>query len=497
MQAALRGRARNRLHDRLDDALAGGGVHSRAVHGRHSGALAARIRRHHQRGDSDFRASSRSRSRRCCAAASCGRRAPGRTHSIAVRNGSSKACARVRVDAPPRHPPSPPDDAGRRRHARRDRLPVRAGAERIHSQPGHRPDLRLLPKGRRTSPSTGWCGSSRQVAAILRADPECRGLVLQRRCGRFSSSGNTGRIFVRLKPRGERKLSPDQVIEELRPKLNAIPGSAAYLQNPPLIRIGGQLTKSLYQFTLQGTDIAELYRASHGPRRQDARCARAAGRRQRPADLESAGHRGYRSRPRLPAGRHGGPDRERALQRLRLAAGFHDLHADQRILGDHGSAAGISARSRRARPALRRVRAGASWCRSAAWRSCAWRRSADGHAPRPVAVRDDFLQPAAGRFAGRRRSIACRTVAREICRTRQHDLSGHGRGVPILAAGHGPAAGDGDPRDLHRARHSVRKFHPSDHDSVRPAVGRTGRAGDAADLSRRAEHLLLRRASSC
>ena len=34
---------------------------------------------------------------------------------------------------------------------------------------------------------------------------------------------------------------------------------AAYLQNPPLVRIGGQVTKSLYQYTLQGTSTAELY----------------------------------------------------------------------------------------------------------------------------------------------------------------------------------------------------------------------------------------------
>jgi len=38
-----------------------------------------------------------------------------------------------------------------------------------------------------------------------------------------------------------------------------VPGVNVYLQNPPLIRIGGMLTKSLYQFTLQGPDLEELY----------------------------------------------------------------------------------------------------------------------------------------------------------------------------------------------------------------------------------------------
>ena len=71
-----------------------------------------------------------------------------------------------------------------------------------------------------------------------------------------------GRINVRLKPRTERKLSPEQVIEQLRPKLNAIPGARQYLTNPPLVRIGAQNSRSLYQFTLQAADLKTLYRAA-------------------------------------------------------------------------------------------------------------------------------------------------------------------------------------------------------------------------------------------
>jgi len=63
---------------------------------------------------------------------------------------------------------------------------------------------------------------------------------------------------MHLKPRSER---PDvnRIIHRLRAKLAEIPGINVYLQNPPVIRIGGQLTKSLYQYTLQGPDIEELY----------------------------------------------------------------------------------------------------------------------------------------------------------------------------------------------------------------------------------------------
>jgi len=46
---------------------------------------------------------------------------------------------------------------------------------------------------------------------------------------------------------------------ELRPKLAAIPDMTVYPQNPPTIRIGGQVTKSLYQFTMASPDQEELY----------------------------------------------------------------------------------------------------------------------------------------------------------------------------------------------------------------------------------------------
>ena len=52
------------------------------------------------------------------------------------------------------------------------------------------------------------------------------------------------------------------MIEQLRPKLNQIPNARQYFTNPPLVRIGGQNGRSLYQFTLQATDLNTLYRAA-------------------------------------------------------------------------------------------------------------------------------------------------------------------------------------------------------------------------------------------
>ncbi len=74
-----------------------------------------------------------------------------------------------------------------------------------------------------------------------------------------SVTGNTGFVFIRLKPRAERELGVDEIIQKLRPQLAEVVGISVFLQNPPAIRIGGRLTKSLYQYTLQSPDLKELY----------------------------------------------------------------------------------------------------------------------------------------------------------------------------------------------------------------------------------------------
>jgi hydrophobic/amphiphilic exporter-1 (mainly G- bacteria), HAE1 family len=98
-----------------------------------------------------------------------------------------------------------------------------------------------------------------KVAEIVSKDPNVESFMSSVGAGGPTGTGNAGRIYMRLKPRAQRKLSADEVIQDLRPKLAAIPGINVYLQNPPTIRLGGSLSKSLYQFTLQDADIKELY----------------------------------------------------------------------------------------------------------------------------------------------------------------------------------------------------------------------------------------------
>ena len=101
-----------------------------------------------------------------------------------------------------------------------------------------------------------------QAAKIVAADTNVAAFMSSVGVGGSTINGNQGRIFMRLKDRSERQLSASQIIQELRAKLAPIPGFNVFLQIPPLIRVGGSLTKALYQFSLQDTDTKELFSCS-------------------------------------------------------------------------------------------------------------------------------------------------------------------------------------------------------------------------------------------
>jgi multidrug efflux pump len=71
---------------------------------------------------------------------------------------------------------------------------------------------------------------------------------------------NSGSIFVALKPKSQRKISADEVIGRLRPKLNQVAGARLFLQSVQDIRVGGRQSNAQYQYTLQADSVAELYK---------------------------------------------------------------------------------------------------------------------------------------------------------------------------------------------------------------------------------------------
>ncbi|KAF1027956.1 MAG: Multidrug resistance protein MdtC [Burkholderia plantarii] len=71
---------------------------------------------------------------------------------------------------------------------------------------------------------------------------------------------NSGFMFVTLKDKSARKLSADQVIAQMRPRLNAVAGARTFLVAAQDLRVGGRQTNAQYQFTLFGDSTAELYK---------------------------------------------------------------------------------------------------------------------------------------------------------------------------------------------------------------------------------------------
>jgi HAE1 family hydrophobic/amphiphilic exporter-1 len=96
------------------------------------------------------------------------------------------------------------------------------------------------------------------MGVIQREVPELE--CFMSRAGGTGSDMNMGIMFLRLKPKAERKRGVAQIIADLRGKLSHVPGMKVYIQIPESIRVGARGGKSLYQYTLVGADTAELYK---------------------------------------------------------------------------------------------------------------------------------------------------------------------------------------------------------------------------------------------
>jgi HAE1 family hydrophobic/amphiphilic exporter-1 len=90
-----------------------------------------------------------------------------------------------------------------------------------------------------------------QVVAAVRAHPAVKDVTS------FTGGGNTGRGFIVLKPRDERKAMPD-VVNGLRQATRAIPGVSVFLSPTQNLQLGGRQSKSRYQYTLQSVRADDL-----------------------------------------------------------------------------------------------------------------------------------------------------------------------------------------------------------------------------------------------
>ena len=100
-------------------------------------------------------------------------------------------------------------------------------------------------------------GKLLDIVDVIKTDPDVD-YVIGFTGGGGGSTTNTARMFISLKPFGERKASATQIIGRLRKKLVGVPGAPTYLQPVQDLRIGGRISNALYQFTIQGGDLTEL-----------------------------------------------------------------------------------------------------------------------------------------------------------------------------------------------------------------------------------------------
>ena len=102
------------------------------------------------------------------------------------------------------------------------------------------------------------------VAEIMRKHPAVDAVQSTAGQGTGGVVGdNVGRIIIRLKPRGERQLGADQVIQELRRAfVGGAQGMRVFMNNPPSINIGGLIGNADYQMVVQGSDLKVIYAAA-------------------------------------------------------------------------------------------------------------------------------------------------------------------------------------------------------------------------------------------
>jgi hydrophobe/amphiphile efflux-1 (HAE1) family protein len=98
-----------------------------------------------------------------------------------------------------------------------------------------------------------------KIGEVLLRDPDIAAYSSFVGAGSGGQPGNNARYFITLKPFAQRHTSAQRVIARLRPELAKLEGAQLFLQAAQDVRVGGRPTKTLYQFTLQDADAAELY----------------------------------------------------------------------------------------------------------------------------------------------------------------------------------------------------------------------------------------------
>ena len=325
----------------------------------------------------------------------------------------------------------------------------------------------------------------KRLADIIRKDPNVEGFLAN------VSNGNYNQMQITLKPRKQRPLSAQQLVDKLRPQLSNFAGFQVSMNLPPSLRIGGRQSNANYQFTLQGTDTDELFKWAQVMEDELAKLPQV---NDVNTDLQN-------KNPLMTVK----IDRERAalygLNAKQIENALYSaygpetaskhLHLREPVPGAGGDEAQISGVDRIPFEDLlqgRKRATGAAGfpCEGYADRGPAEHRAFRGTAlGHPVFQSEDRREPGHGRVGGDRSGGAGASAEHN------RGVFGQRADVPSFHAESDAAADRGDRRGVHRAGRAVRELHPPDHDSFGAAFGRRGRAADADPVQGRAQYLFL------
>ena len=321
---------------------------------------------------------------------------------------------------------------------------------------------------------------NQKIGEVLLADPDVVAYSGFVGAGSGGQPGNNGRYFITLKPFAERHTSAQRVIARLRPQLAKLEGAQLFLQAAQDVRVGARPTKTLYQFTLQDADAAELYQWAP---KVFEKLSALPGLRDVATDQLNNGSTAMLTIDRDAAARFGIAPQAiddtlyDALGQRQVTQYFTQIntyHLIMEVLPEQQQDLAVldklyvTSATGKAVPLSTFVKVDTTEDRAAV-----------GQPPEPVSGGDDFLQSRARR--GDRPGGGCdqcgdgRVANPDYA---EQQLPGHGAGVPGGAGQ--PALSDRGGADgrLHHPGDFVRKLHPAVDHPLHPALGRAGGAAD-------------------
>ncbi len=328
------------------------------------------------------------------------------------------------------------------------------------------------------------------IADIVQRDPYVDYVMSTVGAGGLSNTTNSGRMFIALKPRDQRDLSSNEVIQRLRREVGRVPGINAFFQNVQNLNIGGRPSKSQYQYTIQGPDFAEVERYAPILERKIAAIS---GAQDVTSDLQMQARHLIVDIDRERASELG-IDVEGVRSLLYSAFGTRQVSTIYTSNNDYEVILEAAPRYQSSPAALDqlhvRTASGSTVPLDTIAQYPAGGGAAGGQSPGPDAGRHHLLQSGAGGGARHRRRRNRQGGAGDRpAERRRHRLPGGGPGLPGVPEGPGAAAPGGGSGHLRRARHPLRELHPPDHDLVGPAFRRHRRpAHPDADRQRLERH---------